>query len=33
MPKKFWDMYESTEKIDLPVHESAPEGMPPIAFT
>ena len=33
MPKKFWDMYESTEKIDLPVHEAAPEGMPPIAFT
>ena len=32
MPKPFWDMY-STEKIDLPVHECAPEGMPPIAFT
>ena len=33
IPRKYWDMYKSTESIDLPTHQGAPEGMPPIAFT
>ena len=32
-PRRFWDMYKSTESIQLPKHEYAPQGMPPIAFT
>ena len=32
-PQEFWDLYPPTEEIDLPEHEAAPEGMPPIAFT
>jgi hypothetical protein len=33
VPRKFWDMYPATEDIALPTHQSAPSGMPPIAFT
>ena len=33
VPKEFWDRYGATENISLPKHESAPSGMPPIAFT
>ena len=32
IPRHFWDLY-STDAIALPLHESAPVGMPPIAFT
>lgn len=32
-PRQFWDEYPVTESISLPKYESAPEGMPPIAFT
>lgn len=33
VPKAYWDKYPDTDKIDLPKHQSAPKGMPPIAFT
>lgn len=33
MPRRFWDLYNSTDDIHLPKHQVAPEGMPPIAFT
>ena len=33
VPRKFWDMYPPTEEVALPKHETAPAGMPPIAFT
>eukprot|EP01060_Flectonema_neradi_P004721 TRINITY_DN1309_c0_g1_i8.p1 TRINITY_DN1309_c0_g1~~TRINITY_DN1309_c0_g1_i8.p1 ORF type:complete len:502 (+),score=123.63 TRINITY_DN1309_c0_g1_i8:60-1565(+) len=33
VPKEHWDQYAPTENISLPLHEAAPEGMPPIAFT
>merc|ERR1719453_1716940 len=32
-PEEMWNMYPDLEEIDLPVHQEAPEGMPPIAFT
>lgn len=32
IPRHFWDLYK-TDAIALPLHESAPIGMPPIAFT
>eukprot|EP01050_Picozoa_sp_SAG11_P006839 SAG11_NODE_549_length_8592_cov_11.089721_4_plen_434_part_00 len=32
-PRRFWDMYPETSKIRLPKYESAPLGMPNIAFT
>jgi len=33
IPRKYWDMYPSTEEIALPKHEVGPTDMPPIAFT
>lgn len=33
IPTKYWDMYAPTDNITLPLHQSAPVGMPPIAFT
>eukprot|EP00940_MAST-03C_sp_MAST-3C-sp2_P001200 g1200.t1 len=33
VPTKFWDMYGPTENVSLPTHQSAPQDMPPIAFT
>ena len=33
IPRHFWDLYNSTDTIALPLHEAAPMGMPPIAFT